>query len=377
MKKVLFVITQSEFGGAQRFLDTLVTYLSKDKYEILIAIGVEGDDKLVESLKKKGIAVTKVRHLVRNPHPYHDLLAIAELRQLVKTYKPETLFLCSSKAGTLGSIAANFPSKLAGVKVIYRIGGWTFNDPWPQWKRWAWKEIEKRTAKYKDIIIVNNKYDYDQAKKLDIIPRQSLELIHNGLDLSELNFLGREEARAKLLQTTGLLIGCIANFYPAKGLNHLIEAIHILNTKYSLLNAKLVVIGGGELRPKLESLIAKYKLRDIVFLAGRLDGARRHLKAFDVYVQPSVKEGFPWAVLEALAAGLPVLATKVGAVPEIIQDGQNGLLVEPGNSLQLAVKIKELLDNPELRQTLGGNATKTASEKFSITKMVSQIEAVL
>jgi len=372
MRKILFVITQSEFGGAQRFLHTLATHLPKEQYNVLIATGRTGDKKFTDELHKAGLNTRTFNHLVRNPHPFHDLMAVREMRQFIKKFPPDILFLCSSKAGVIGSVAAGFPTRLPNLKVIYRIGGWSFNDPGSKLLKQFWKTIEKQTAKYKDVIILNNRHDFDQAKKLNIKPKQ-LSLVHNGLNIQEMSFYSREEARKKLnLLEQDLVLGTIANFYPAKGLEQLLNAVHMLPNA----NFKLVIIGDGNLRAKIEQKISKYNLGQKVLLTGRLDDARRHLKAFDIYIQPSLKEGFPWAVLEAMGAGLPIIATSVGAIPEIIKDRQNGLLVSPGQPDQLADKIRELTDSG-LREKLGQQAFETVSSQFSLEHMIEEIKSLL
>ncbi len=386
-KRVLFVITQSEFGGAQRFVQTLIPHLDSSKYELLVAAGPKTGIKkqetrnkypLLEELEEQGFKVVRLKHLQREIRPIEDLRACLELKRLIKTFKPDVLFLCSSKAGMLGSLAGKLQVTSYKLQVIYRIGGWSFNDPWPKWKKKLWIFLEKHTAKYKDVIIVNNSHDLEQAKRLGIRPRQEVKLIHNGLDVSEIDFLERQEARQKLgLSESDFTIGTIANFYPSKGLEYLIEAVHKLQITNYKLHPRFIIIGDGEERHKLELLIANYHLQGRVILYGRLGNARNYLKAFNVYVLPSVKEGFPWAILEAMGAGLSVIATRVGAVPEVIQDGQNGLLVEPRNPAQIADKIEQLLSNDQLRNTLGTHAIQTISEHFAIDQMLRQIEELL
>ena len=357
---------------------------------------------LLDLLEKAGIRVTRLKYLQREIRPIRDLRACFELHRLIKNFKPDVLFLCSSKAGFLGSLVSHCTLYPIPCTLIYRIGGWSFNDPWPNWKKKLWIFIEKLSAPWKDIIIVNNQHDLDQAKHLRIKPRQSLELIHNGLDINSLNFLSRENAHHQLnLPVRGstsntlsptpyplhpTLVGTIANFYPTKGLIYLIEAFKIFCTlpaSHSFSEGgypapcTLVIIGDGEERPKLEAKIADLGLKNQVFLVGQKNEAYRYLKAFDIYIQPSIKEGFPWALLEAMAAGLPVVATRVGAIPEIIQDGQNGLIVPPRNPESLASAVASLLSNESLRHTLGTAASQTVVNKFSLSKMVQKIERLL
>src|SRR3989344_778055 len=150
-RRVLFVITQSEFGGAQRFLHTLVTHLDKTKYDILVATGrsdlypdskikqilAKENHNLINQLRLDGIKTTQLKHLQREIKPFSDIRALFELKKTIKKFNPDTLFLLSSKAGFIGSLAArNIKiSKYRNIKIIYRIGGWSFNDPWPNWKK--------------------------------------------------------------------------------------------------------------------------------------------------------------------------------------------------------------------------------------------------
>ncbi len=127
----------------------------------------------------------------------------------------------------------------------------------------------------------------------------------------------------------------------------------------------------------LEKMITEKKLGKRIFLVGKIPQARELLTAFDIYILPSVKEGFPWAVLEAMAAKVPVIATRVGAVPEVIEDDKNGFIVDPGRPAQISAKIRALIDDDPLRQEFGIRGHQTVLFKFGLDKMVNKIEEVL
>ena len=135
-----------------------------------------------------------------------------------------------------------------------------------------------------------------------------------------------------------MIIGAIANFYPTKGLTYLIEAANILKDK--LPDSKFIIIGDGQERQKLEEQIQKNGLQEKVLLTGTVPDAHLYLKAFDIFVVPSVKEGLPYVLLKAMATGIPIVATKVGGIPEVLD---NHYLVEPKNAKSLAQKIAETL----------------------------------
>ena len=354
-------------------------------YEVVVGAGPEGDDKngLLHALENKRINTKHLKYLRRSVNPFFDILGYFEIKKLLKKQKPDVLFLCSSKAGFLGSLAArrykrivseqspehaetrrNFQRESAyssearsnqrlsakSPKVIYRIGGWTFNDPWPKWKKRLYIWIEKFSAKYKDYIINNAESDRRQAIELGIKPGKEILVIYNGI--GDLKFLSRQEARQKLIHLISnspnspnplrqsfseasqipspndQIVGCIANYYPSKGLKYLIETMKEID-------AKLVIIGKGNTY---------------------IPDAYKYLKAFDVFVLPSVKEGFPWTILEAIKAEIPIVATCVGAIPEIINK-----CVEPGNVKELIKAIK----NPKKFKF---------NKKFSLEVMVEQFE---
>lgn len=360
-KKILFLVTQSEMGGAQRYIFEIARLLNKTKYDILVAAG-QGDGELFKKLGAIGVKSRQLKQLKRTPWPWQITSAIWEIRELLKKERPDILFLCSTTAGLLGSLAS-FNDR-GGTSIIYRIGGWAFRDPRPFWKNWLILLAEKLTSPLKDLIIVNSEIDRQLALKYKIVPEKKLVKIYNGIDVSSLNFLSREEAKQKLnLSGNETIIGTVANFYKTKGLEYLIQAAR------QILKASpptfFVIIGEGGLRPKLERLIKKYGLENKVMLAGRIPDAYQYLKAFDVFVLPSLKEGFPWIILEAIAAQVPIVATKVGALPEIIDEK---FLAEPGNAQALAKKISQALERPtEIK----------LKDEFTSRKMIAETEKIL
>src|SRR3989344_112882 len=418
-KKVLFVITQSELGGAQKFLSQLLNNLEPEKFECGIVTGPEGNEE-IKNLLPRSVKYIISKNLRRNPNFFNDIASVFELKKIIKEFKPDTLFLNSSKAGFIGSLAARllrtthpdfvsrqsrdykiedprfFNSDSIGTKnrdysllTIYRIGGWSFNDPRTRWKNLLYRLLEKISAPWKDYIIVNNKHDYEQALKYGIKPRKKVVLIYNGIDPYKLELLDKDEAKIRLYEKLpadhkhasflhdDLIVGTIANFYKTKGLEYLIEAFKILaNILYPLPYA-LLIIGDGPERKNLQLLITNCRLQNTIFLAGRIPDAYKYLPAFDIFVLPLVKEGFPWALLEAMSAKLAVIATTVGANPEIIEHEKNGLLVPPANSQALADALVRLATDESIRRELGIQAHQTVLFKFTLEKMVQEIENLL
>ncbi len=433
MKKILYIITQSEFGGAQRYIFDLATHI-KNEFDVVVAAGPPAtptaqqwrasenpDGELFQRLKSKNIESRYLSRLKRRLNPFRDIIAIFQLRRLIKKERPDIIHLNSSKAGVLGSLAAKLTA-YGPKKVIYTAHGWAFNEP--GWlRRFIYFLAERLTVSLKDRIICVSDYDRRIAIKRGF-PEMKLITIHNGLDFDSLKFLEKEQAREKLstnhlsLITSAkggsasggnhsLVVGTIANLYPTKGIEYLIEAANVIKTNHSSLsssarggslagrqagafggNLSFLVIGEGPERKKLEKLIKKYDLGANFFLLGHLPDARQYLKAFDVFVLPSVKEGFPYAILEAMTAGVPIVASEVGGIPEMISLHLSSVnerttltepaffLSEPKNSQQLAENILYFLNNPEAAVRLAGKAQEVVKISFGLNQMVQKTTQV-
>ena len=392
--KILFIITQSEIGGAQRYLLEFTRYLISHGHEVTIVAG-EGDDELFQQSAPKlpgsdpgslGAAPCqiKISNLIRNLNPLKDFLALLSILSILRKEKPNVLFLQSTKAGFLGSLAAsilNLKPNAQNPKIIYRIGGWSFNDPRSPLANKILLWMEKISARWKDVIIVNSELDRQIAISQKIIPENKIVKIYNGIDPNSINFLPEEEAASKLSGSNPdsfehIVIGTVANLYATKGIEYLIESANILTKTRNLKPVTFVVIGEGRERPKLEALVKKYNLENNFLLVGRISNARQYLKVFDIFVLPSVKEGFPWALLEAMSAEIPIIATDVGAISEIIGSKKEGILIPPKDAKTLADAIKYLVENPDQGRRLAKNA-KEKLKKFNIEKMLSESEAIL
>lgn len=371
---VLSVITQAEIGGAQQFVAQLARNLDPDYFSCVVAAGARGPQDLA-ALLPNHIRYVSLSNLIRSLSPLRDIRGIQELRALIRSVAPDILLLNSSKAGFLGAAAArSLRTEFPAMRVVYRIGGWTFNDPWPRTHRALYRMLERISAGWKDVIVVNNQSDFNQARELGIRPRSYIQMIHNGID-PYLPFLSQEDARAIITKTIPPehtprhIVGTIANFYPTKDLATLIAAAELLPR-----DTHVCIIGDGELRADLERDIMERGLGDRVHLLGRRKNAYELLPAFDVFTLCSVKEGFPWSILEAIAAKVPVVATNVGAAAEIIEDGISGTLVPPETPEALAHALRQLLESGHLRQELAIQAHQRLLSRFSLRMMMERYE---
>jgi len=366
MKKILYFITQSEFGGAQRYVFDLANNLKGD-FQIAVAMGEQGKDgKLAKILTKNNIEYFIIPSLKRNISPINDILALKKIIKLAKNYRPDIIHLNSSKISILGSLASLFTK----TKVVYTVHGWVFNEPLPAWLKYFYLYAEKLTARFKNKIICVSEYDKRVALKYKIAPENKLVTIHNGL--TPMDFYNKIEAQKILhLNSSDLIIGSIGNLYKTKGFTYLVEAANILISKNKI-SATFIIIGDGSERKNLESLIKKYNLENNFILTGQIDEAAKLLRAFDIYVCSSVKEGLPYSILEAMQAELPIITTDVGGIPEMIENEKTGLLAKPINAQNLADNLQKLIVDKNLAAELSKNAKQIVNQNFSLEKMISE-----
>lgn len=371
--KLCHIITQTHFGGAQRYLCDIINNLD-DNFEITVVFGEGEDYELDRYIKNKSVKIKKLKYLRRNINLFMDKLAFWELFFFFKKNKFDIIHAHSSKAGFISSIAG----KLSGTKkIIYTAHGWVFKEDLSFLKKKFYIFLEKFSALFKTKIICVSKQDYDLAIAKHIAPKNKLELVYNGI--SEINFLDKNDARKilfkkfKMIDTGQKLIGTISNFYKNKGLQYFIESASILNKKYD--NTIFFVIGDGALRKDLEQLIAKNNLKNFLLLGYIDEEPNTLLKAFDIFVLSSIKEGLPYTLLEALEAQISIVCSNLESLTEIIENNQNGLIFDSKDTNDLADKMQTLLDHPDIKEKLKNNNELTLS-KFNFQNFIRNIKNI-
>lgn len=347
--KILYLITLSELGGAQKYVFDLATRARTEGLAVSVAVGGEPEGQLLTLLSRFSISSYYLRHLQRPLNLRLDFLAWLDIYKLIRRQKPDIVHLNSSKAGSLGALAA----KMGGVKkIIYTVHGLVLNEPLSWRQRLFYWLSEWLSGLCKTHFICVSLADRQALLKNKICPAKKIFVIHNGLDLEQVTFWPRTEAQAKLslfinyqLPDNAFIIGSLANFYPVKGLVYLVEAAKEVLTIYP--QTKFILIGSGPEFSSIQKLITAYRLDQNIFLTGLVPAASQYLQSLDLFVLPSLKEGLAYALLEAAAAGLPVVATHVGGNPEVITNDFNGLLVPPADFSALAKALINLIADPE------------------------------
>lgn len=365
-KKVLFIITKSNMGGAQRYVYELATGLPTLHYEVVVAFGGKG--LLKEKLEAEGIRTASIKSFNRDISLMKELASLYELYALIKRERPDVVHLNSSKAGGSGALIA----RLCGVKnIIFTAHGWPFYEK----RNFVWRTLvwffSYLTTLFAHKVIVVSQYDYDGARMPGITNK--LTLIHTALP--DIVFEDRESARATLFppeiieaHKNDIWLISTGEHTQNKNLGALVNALGQME-QLGHTNLFLTLMSDGEERTHLEHLVHLYELHGRVFFTGFVPEARTFLKAFDVFLLPSWKEGFPYGLLEAGAAGLPVIASNVGGIPEVIEHGVTGYLIDPRKPNTLIDGLKILIENPTMAHAWGHTLHTRVTTAFRIETM--------
>lgn len=357
--RILFLITTADWGGAQSFVHHLAQNAAEHGFAVTVAAGGVGE--LGARCAANGIPYLSLQKMRREIAPLHELSAIQELRNVIREFKPDVIHLNSSKMGVLGSIAGRWERV---PRIIYRIGGWAFLEPIPRWQRWIYRVAEIVSSRWKDVIVTVHPEDEALARQLDITPRETLRTIPNGIDLKQFDqqLLSREEARQRMgYSSDKIVIGTIANAYPSKNLPWYIDAVAPLLATHP--SCRACIIGDGPEQARVCARIATQPHAERYHLLGRTDHAATLLRGFDLFVLPSLKEGMPWVLLEAMSAELPCVATDVGACRWML--GIDGGIIIPVNDEEaLRNACERLIADKALRHSYGENARRIVEQRF-------------
>ncbi len=387
--KILYLITKSNFGGAQRYVYDLATSMQALGHDVVVSFG--GNGALATKLVEANIRTVPIPLLVRDVSPANDVRTFFRLLDLYAEESPDVVHLNSSKMGGLGALAARvynawvWTRSILGkegkqMRIIFTGHGWSFNEERPDWQRFLigcahWLNIQ---LTHKTIAV--SRKTREQISRLPLIGHK-LVVVYNGV--GEIAILPKDEAIQRIfgtkkdewITTSPLIIGTLAELHKNKGLAYAIEGLAILK-KQTQAPFVFVVLGDGEERTHLDAVVTRLELTHVVYLAGYKEGGVELLSAFDIFLLPSITEAFPYAILEAGNVGLPVIATSVGGVPEVIDDMQSGILIQSKNPGEVARAIAYMIEHPERRTQFGVAIKERIRGRFDLETMLKETLAV-
>src|SRR3989338_8775497 len=349
--KILYGITKSNFGGAQRYVFDLATTMQKQGHDVAVMCG--GDGPLIQKLEAGKIRVIKLDKMQRDISLEKEIVSFFQMLKILRSERPDVFHINSSKMGGLGGLGG----RLLGIRrIIFTSHGWAFNE-----SRLAWQKLIIKLLVWLTIILSHKTICVSKKTKKDVkrwpFIKNKLVVIYNGI--SSFSLAGRTDKT--------FTIGTIAELHKIKGLDILLAAWDKFVKNHQ---AKLVIIGEGEERQNLEIMAKNMGISDSVTFKGAADNARSLLSNFDIFCMPSRSEALHYTLLEAGFAKLPVIATPVGGIPEIIESGINGILIPVENAEVLFSSLVLFHDNPRMRDRLGTTLKETIIKNFSFEQMV-------
>ena len=354
--RVLHLITELSRGGAQTALFRLVERMDREEFEQSVVCLYNGNSLIGMRLSASGIPVIDL-----GMNSKWRLDAFWRLYRLLRQEKPHILHTWLFHANIPGRLLG----RLAGVPVLLTSERTMAMEGFGRrWLNWV-------TSRFSDrVLCVSNQVAAFNQETIGI-PKEKIEVIPNGVPLEEFSRLpSRAEVRERFgIPVSGLAIGTVGRAEPAKGLDLLLDAYAILSEKFP--EAYLVIAGNGRELESLKSQAAESGIRGRVYFLGDQDDIPGVLAAMDLFVLPSRFEGLPNALLEAMAASLPVVATDAGGVGDAVVDGETGILVPPGDSQSLEEAICRLLLDADARRRMGLAGRQRAKE-FDISKTVEK-----
>lgn len=368
--RILYVVTKANWGGAQRYVFDIATAAQKAGHEVLVVSGMPG--KLIEELTRAGIATKIIASMERDIKARNELRAFNELFRIVRYYKPDVLHANSSKAGLLGCLVG----RLLGVRrIIFTSHGWAFNEQRPMWQKSIIALVHYLTVVLSHRTICVSFGLQSDASWMPGVQHKFV-VVHNGIAAHTQKERG--EARQYLASDMqerfpqALWFGTIAELHPTKGLDVLIEAF--ADATQRGIDAVLVIMGEGQEWMHLSKLIEIYDLPKRVVLAGFVPNAIEYLSAIDAFVLPSRSEGLGYVLLEAGIAKKPVIATRVGGIPEIVEDDETGMLVPKNDRAALSEALYTLANDPDQQKRLSDALYAKVTTQFSLEEMVQKTQ---
>ncbi len=371
MPKVCHLITRLIVGGAQRLALETAAFLTARGWDVQLWTGPQTgpEGSLHDEARRRGVRVVVVPNLVREISPWRDLRAYADLTKRLRAERFDLVHTHSSKAGIVGRLAA----ARARVPVrVHSIHGWAMTPATPPVQRTLYALLERFAAQRTHRLVAVSAAVRDAGLAARIGRPDLYRVIHGGIQPPP---AASPETRAAARRELGIpaqavVAGTLGRLDDAKDpLGALQAALPLFGEMPDL---RLVFVGDGHLRAALETAVARAGLAPRVQLAGLRDRPHTLLPAFDVFFLSSRWEGFPLAVLEAQAHGLPVVAYDVAGLGEAVVDGEGGRLTAPGDRDSWRQALRLLLADAALRQRMGHAGRKRVEERFTMDRMLRE-----
>ena len=375
--KVVRVIARLNMGGPALHVTYLADGLRGRGYDTTLVAGslARGEDSMEFVADELGVNVERLQGLRRDISPVRDVIAVVRLAQLIRRERPTILHTHTAKAGAVGRIAALLAGDARPPIVVHTYHGHVLRGYFGPLRTFGFRLLERWLARVTTSLIAVSPEVRDDLVRLGVAPREKFTVVRLGIELEQriADRDGREETRRVLgIAPERFMVGWIGRMTGVKRTSDVLLAFKRLRQRG--VDACLCMVGDGPEREQVERRAHELGImRDTLFL-GYQEEVAPFYAAFDAMILPSGNEGTPVSAIESLAAGRPVVATRVGGVPDVVRDGEDGFLVDLGAVDQLADSLERLAEDPALRDAMGNAGRARVLSRYSVRRLVDDVD---
>lgn len=376
--RVLRVVGRLNMGGPALHVTYLAAGLAERGYETTLVAGslATGEDSMAFVAERLGVPVLRLEELRRDISPVRDLIAVRRLAGLIRSLRPHILHTHTAKAGALGRIAAMLAGDARPPIVVHTFHGHVLRGYFGPVRTAAFRRLERWLARRSTALVAVSPQVRDDLVELGVAAPERFTVVRLGIALEE-RVAADGDRRAEARRLLGIppdrfVVGWIGRMTAVKRTEDVVFAFRRL--RETGVDARLCLVGDGPDRAAVERRAHDLGvMRQTLFLGFQEDVAPFYA-AFDALVLPSVNEGTPVSAIEALAAGRPVVATRVGGVPDVVRDGEDGYLVDPGAVDDLAARLATLAADPGLRERMGAAGRDRVRKRYAVDRLVDDVD---
>ena len=375
--RILRVIARLNMGGPAIHVSNLAAGLETRGYHTTLVAGslARGEDSMAFVAERLGVSVKSVPEMEREVAPLHDAQSIRRLREIMREERPHILHTHTAKSGALARAAALVAGSARPPIVVHTFHGHVLKGYFGPGRTAFFKQVERNLARSTDMLVAVSPEVRDELVEHGIAPADKFTVIRLGIPLDER--LGDETADVDYRQLYGIpedafVVGWVGRMTGVKDTDAVLEIVRA--TRERGVPAVLCMVGDGPDRERLEQVAHDLGIARSSYFVGYQSDVAGYYRLFDAFLLPSVNEGTPVSAIEALASGTPVVATRVGGVPDVVTDGVDGYLVEPGDTEAAAERLAELARDPVLRAHMGEAGSANARERYSVERLVDDVD---
>jgi len=368
-------IVEAFVGGVRRHILDLLWGLPLERFEQRLICSVEREPScraLLSELVYEGFDVLEVP-MVRRISPLQDLHCLRQIRQLLREQPPDIVHTHSAKAGFLGRHAA---SQACSARIVHTPHVLPFQTRVSSLAVWMYRKLERYAGRRTDAMIALSEYQAGLMEWARLVPAERVRVIRNGIDPAAMQVeVDRNSLRSQLdIPPEAVVIIALGNLRPQKGYDTLVAAAPMVMEREP--RACFLIAGAGEAADDIAAQIEAAELYPFVRMLGWREDVPELLAISDLFVMPSLWEGCPYALLEAMSAGVPVVASDIPGINDVIADGQSGWLTPSGRPDDLAATILVALGNDRASQSMAQEARQLVASDFSLDAMLEQTAAL-